>query len=71
MRHTLTIALTLVALVATGFETPAAYARSFETPVPDGCVKRLGRDGNYICCGGPVIWHCTKLPSRIPGKLMG
>jgi hypothetical protein len=29
------------------------------------CVKRLGKDGNYICCGGPKYWTCTKQPSRL------
>ncbi|HVX81732.1 MAG: hypothetical protein ACTHOR_10745 [Devosia sp.] len=64
-----TLALTLGALIATGFDA-TAWATSKDTTPPNGCINRLGRDGNYICCGGPRVWICHKLPSKIPGKVM-
>lgn len=63
---------TLVAFLVLAQTLPGTVpvrAESKETPAPDGCIKRLGRTGNYICCGGPVYWSCRKLPSTIPGKL--
>lgn len=54
-----------LAVVATA-GIAAAYVPAAEAA---RCLKRLGRDGNYVLCpkdGGG--WVVTKLPSRIPGR---
>jgi len=50
--------------------TAVAVSASF-VPAAEAarCLKRLGRDGNYVICpkdGGG--WVVTKLPSLIPGR---
>jgi len=55
----------IVILSAGGSDVAAAKAINRETAAPKGCVKRLGREANYICCGTATKRICRKIPSKL------